>query len=601
MSGEPTPDPLPQPKDADPADSQRLDASRSEIDRDEIDRAEVLAAVDAVADAPGFGRGSRLAELLRFIVTEELEGHGDRLKAYAIATQVLGRRSGFDPGTDSIVRVEMARLRTALKVHYADHPGGVVIDIPKGRYRPMFSRAARPDERGDAPPEPSAPVPAAELPRRRSSTRASVWILFLALNAAAILAAYLGLIEGRQQSPSGEPPLVLVAPVTVTSRDAQAVALGPALQSLLVSEIAFDPLLSVAFAGDAAASRPIRSDDGRAIYSLTVAILAEGDRWTISAVLEDARTKTVAWSYAQDGTSGATEGLQLLQTMSRRLAAAILDPFGFVARVELARPAEGQLAERQCVLWLRQYLTTWTESGLNRFIDCAKRLENDPKSRGATAFALMARGNYKALRWLGVPDRTQRLATAAREIESAKAINPYQELVETTAIRIAACLDDEATVERLLKAFVERRPNNPVAMFDAAFLSAFVLGDITMADQLTQRGRRLAVTDQPTENLPPALAAFLRGDMREVLRLLGRSVVPSHPVNNVLQLVSSAAQDDAATFRAAIRRLAESGFRTPESIEGIVMNSCWDDEIKAEIGNALRSSLAVGRSWWRPL
>ncbi|MEP4310993.1 MAG: hypothetical protein ABJ364_14720 [Lentilitoribacter sp.] len=40
---------------------------------------------------------------------EELEGRSESLKAYAIALDVMGRRADFDPSTDSIVRVEVAR------------------------------------------------------------------------------------------------------------------------------------------------------------------------------------------------------------------------------------------------------------------------------------------------------------------------------------------------------------------------------------------------------------------------------------------------------------------------------------------------------------
>lgn len=65
------------------------------------------------------GTGGRLAALLRYLVAEELAGRGDRLKAYAIATEILGRGPDFDPQQDSIVRVEIARLRKALDLYFA--------------------------------------------------------------------------------------------------------------------------------------------------------------------------------------------------------------------------------------------------------------------------------------------------------------------------------------------------------------------------------------------------------------------------------------------------------------------------------------------------
>src|SRR5262245_59076968 len=53
----------------------------------------------------------RQRRLIQYLATEELEGRGDRLKAVSIATDVLGRSADFDPQTDSIVRVEMGRMR----------------------------------------------------------------------------------------------------------------------------------------------------------------------------------------------------------------------------------------------------------------------------------------------------------------------------------------------------------------------------------------------------------------------------------------------------------------------------------------------------------
>ncbi|HUB62854.1 MAG TPA: hypothetical protein VL996_00105 [Methylocella sp.] len=86
----------------------------------------------------------RQKRLLQYLVTEELEGRGHLLKAAPIATGVLGRSADFDPQTDSIVRVEMGRLRQALELYYATHGAKdpVRIKFEKGSYRPKFERIA---------------------------------------------------------------------------------------------------------------------------------------------------------------------------------------------------------------------------------------------------------------------------------------------------------------------------------------------------------------------------------------------------------------------------------------------------------------------------
>ncbi len=107
-----------------------------------IEPREIAAALEAICNSDDFKRSSRLTDLLRYIVTEEVEDRGHRLKAYSIATEVLGRKADFDPSSDSIVRVEMARLRIALKLYYA------AVEAPARRDRraegalsPRFARA----------------------------------------------------------------------------------------------------------------------------------------------------------------------------------------------------------------------------------------------------------------------------------------------------------------------------------------------------------------------------------------------------------------------------------------------------------------------------
>ena len=65
---------------------------------------------------------------------------GVRLKEYQIATEVLGRPAGFDPQSDSTVRVQAGRLRVKLAEYYAqegtDDP--ILVEVPKGSYSLAF-------------------------------------------------------------------------------------------------------------------------------------------------------------------------------------------------------------------------------------------------------------------------------------------------------------------------------------------------------------------------------------------------------------------------------------------------------------------------------
>jgi hypothetical protein len=124
----------------------------------------------------------RLSSFLSFIVEMTLAGHSNKLKAYTIAVEALGRGTDFDPQTDPIVRVEAVRMRQALARYYSgtgrDDP--LVIEVPRGSYIPAFRRSIpceRPTPRASATPashlrpEPEQP---AEIAHRRHELADSI-------------------------------------------------------------------------------------------------------------------------------------------------------------------------------------------------------------------------------------------------------------------------------------------------------------------------------------------------------------------------------------------------------------------------------------------
>jgi len=86
------------------------------------------------------GRSENLARVLKYICEEHFQGRDEQIKEYTIAVEALGRRSAFDPQTDTIVRVTFHSLRKRLMEIYqnegANHPVRLV--IPPGHYAPSF-------------------------------------------------------------------------------------------------------------------------------------------------------------------------------------------------------------------------------------------------------------------------------------------------------------------------------------------------------------------------------------------------------------------------------------------------------------------------------
>ena len=98
-----------------------------------------LALAGILRSAP-FAASARSSAFLRFIVEETLEGRSSRLKAFTIATSVLGRGDAFDPQTNPIVRVEAMRLRKMIEDYYAGEGASdpLQIRVHRGSYVPEF-------------------------------------------------------------------------------------------------------------------------------------------------------------------------------------------------------------------------------------------------------------------------------------------------------------------------------------------------------------------------------------------------------------------------------------------------------------------------------
>jgi len=107
-----------------------------------------------ILDSKPFREAVSLKKFLRFIVEETLAGRGDQIKESVIALEVLGKRPDFDGRIDNSVRVKAHRLRERLDAYYREYGAGdeVLIEVPKGTYKPRFSvRRAAADANGTAP------------------------------------------------------------------------------------------------------------------------------------------------------------------------------------------------------------------------------------------------------------------------------------------------------------------------------------------------------------------------------------------------------------------------------------------------------------------
>ncbi len=114
----------------------KVQAPPSEADRFKNERT----ALSQVLQSGCLDRAPALTAILTYVCNAYFEERTQEIKEYTVATEALGRKPEFDQRKDSIVRVEMYRLRKRLRQFYAEAGAELPlqIDVAEGGYTPIF-------------------------------------------------------------------------------------------------------------------------------------------------------------------------------------------------------------------------------------------------------------------------------------------------------------------------------------------------------------------------------------------------------------------------------------------------------------------------------
>jgi tetratricopeptide (TPR) repeat protein len=184
-----------------------------------------------------------------------LAGEGENVKEYLIGLEVFDRQSGYDPGSDPIVRAEARRLRARLAEYYRDfgQHDPVHIELPKGTYVPVFHRngvtaTAGPDESSDDSPiaEAAKDDSAIQLSPANPLADKQSWkplaIVFVPLLIAIVLFAIHRIRHGGNSGSPETSHVVVLADFTNTTGDA---VFDSSLRQALSSQLEQSPFLNL--------------------------------------------------------------------------------------------------------------------------------------------------------------------------------------------------------------------------------------------------------------------------------------------------------------------------------------------------------------------
>lgn len=531
---------------------------------------EIRALLAAIQASSAFSSSRQLSLFLAYIVEKVLAGESDRIKAYSIATEALGRPESFDPSVDPIVRVEAGRLRKALDAYYQREGAGdrLRVVIPRGTYVPRFdyceaAEEASPPDEEDAPDRSVAP--GADVPHGGRGH----WQGWAAgILAVLVLLAAVGLIAFRQPSgdlsraarpqaksgiapPGVQPvsmptaPRIIVTPFAVANEVATGVTGSQFAAKMATALARFDEVTVVT------------RMDGDADYVLSGTLSEAPAGISAATLLTDRRSGRVIWSSKLTAPRNPIQSSLAIDKLVADLVVAIAQPYGVVMSDRLTqtdRPDDGF----PCLIRSFNYWRDFTATAHADIRDCLEKLAQRYPTF-AQAHAMLAY-TYLDEDGLGFSVRPDSPAVE----KAIKAATTAVQLAPTSArAQQALQLAYFATgqLERAIETGERAMALNPLDTDVRA-----VQGMILIVTGQYQHGARL-IEESASHNTayPPwydlylALAAFQAGNEAAMRTLIKRVDLPGHPLAALLALVAGGS-DGSPEARTAARIDIETRF-----------------------------------------
>jgi TolB-like protein len=549
---------------------------------------EIRAALERMAASESFRSSPQLAAFLRFTVEAVLRGERERIKAYTIAIEALGRDERFDPQADPIVRVEATRLRRAVERYYAG-PGAnepVLIELRPGSYVPAFRRR-------DA-----TAQPAPALVRLRALVRPMLHPLFL-LAAVVGVSIVAGLTiyaprktgqepgRGIDDARRGAEPARALAPgngmptLLVDRRDV-AGATGADLPANLLGNIrdAFARFDAVNIASPTAApaipnaSSPAASSnpEQRFDYLLTGSMELHPDGTAmVSFRLLDSADSTVIWSKTFDRLATAPDWSVAEDAIVRDMAATLLQPFGVIHshdRVKQLATGVGDPRYR-CVLEASESLRSFDVEEHLRARNCLEQLTSVDSSFASGLRYLAA--IYLREHLFGVGGRPDDKAALDRALDTARRAIQLQPESSRGYHTLSSILFSRGDIAAAFAA-----DDRAIALnkYDLAVLSDYG-GRLVSAGQI-ERGMAMlgavetGVLRQSSHQFYLFLGHYLQGDLPEATQNANQITGDIFPLGLLARALAAAANRDRVKARDTLARL-------------VALRPAWREDTRGEL------------------
>ena len=408
-------------------------------------------ALERVLSSSGFSRNERLSAFLRFLVERHLEGRDSELKESVIAHEVFGRQAGYDPKVDAIVRTEAIRLRARLEKYYQAEGSQdpLVIELPKGGYRPVFREPA---------PVAAQPAPADVAAADHARGKQAWWIAA----AVTVVLVAAGTTWWATRA-SRRTVTIAVLPFENLSKDAETDYFADGLTDEIIRNLSLIDGLTVrsrtsSFALKGKGLSAVEA--GRELgvdYLVDGSVLLGGDQLRVNAALVGARDGSQMWSdrydrkltdifAIQDETSRGIANALRLTLRGRRRYEANLEAYDFYLR------------GRQIMAGFPSRTRPVARPALDYF---ERAVEKDPNY--AIAYAGMADAYIAVERNMGAAATIDAWGGAKEAAARALALDPMLSEAHSAMASVRAREYAWQDAERGFRRAIELNPNNALA------------------------------------------------------------------------------------------------------------------------------------------
>lgn len=533
---------------------------------------DIRSALSATLATAAFSASPQMAAFLTYVVEEQLAGRGDRLKAYSIATEALGKDADFDAQGDPFVRVLATRVRKALELVAAQRSTGAVILLPAGGYRPVFRH------KGVA--ETISPSVAAG--EASSQTGKGILILVLATLVVSVLVAGYWLLwrspagtdapAETVTSEGGAPesfvlglgrPLLVVQP-----EGTESAAFAIRLRSMLAR---FDDLLTVS-----REDRPPFADRNQT-YELAVT----RDQQRLRLTLVRSTDAIIIWS--RDLEPGAPD-----EQLTAQIATELAQPYGILFADVRRKQVAAAPGEFSCIVNAMDYWLTYRRDRHAEALQCVRLLvRQDPMHSAAHAnLAMLLVEGYRR-RWLADDQATleEALRQATRAVELAPAsARARQALVSAHFVR-----GDRTTGLAEARAAVALNPFDMDVLADlgARLIQKGQFGE--GRDMLSAASRHAAVVP-PWRLFYMAVAEAATNHPAEAMTVARQIVTEDFPLGLLARLVAADRDGNAAERSRIDQRLRAIAPTLIESPEDGLIRRGFAPDVASTFGARVRAA-----------